>query len=318
MELRYKILISAPYFILELDRLRHHFNKDNFELLIADVEERLNEGELMLYAPEIHGAICGDDAFSGKVLEHARNMKVISKWGTGIDSIDLKACECRGIKVYNTPDAFTEPVSDTAISYILSFARGTHELDASMKGGKWIKKKYVALNEVSIGIIGFGNIGRAIAKKMSAFGSKVYVNDIKDINDSNCINPNITVVTKEELLRRSDFISINCDLNTTSRGLIGYNELSQVKRGAVLINTARGSIVNEGALVDALIDGKLAGAALDVYEREPLDPCSPLRSMSNVLLAPHNSNSSELAWDRVHSNTINNLFIGLGLSERVA
>jgi D-3-phosphoglycerate dehydrogenase len=123
----------------------------------------------------------------------------------------------------------------------------------------------------------------------------------------------VTILPLGDLLAASDFVSLNCDLNPTSERLIDRPRLAQMKPGAVLINTARGSILDEDALVDALRSGRLGGAALDVFESEPLPPDSPLRALDNVLLAPHNGNSSPEAWERVHWNTIRNLFLGLGL-----
>jgi D-3-phosphoglycerate dehydrogenase len=121
------------------------------------------------------------------------------------------------------------------------------------------------------------------------------------------------LVGLEELLQASDFVSLNCDLNASSRHLINERTFGRMQPGAVLINTARGSVVDEAALIEALRSGKLAGAALDVFEQEPLPATSPLRRMDNVLLAPHNSNASPSAWERVHWSTIGNLFEGLGL-----
>jgi D-3-phosphoglycerate dehydrogenase len=136
-------------------------------------------------------------------------------------------------------------------------------------------------------------------------------NDIVDIELGGLTG---RMVGLEELLQASDFVSLNCDLNPSSRHLINEKTLSRMRSGAVLINTARGSVVDEVALTASLRSGKLGGAALDVFEQEPLPANSPLRGLDNVLLAPHNSNSSPAAWERVHWNTIGNLFEGLGLS----
>jgi D-3-phosphoglycerate dehydrogenase len=142
---------------------------------------------------------------------------------------------------------------------------------------------------------------------------KLLGNDIRDIEPDFILEQGLSMVSLEELMRQSDFISVNCDLNTTSIHLINQETLSYLKKEAVLINTARGPIVDERALIAKLQAGKLAGAALDVFEIEPLPLDSPLLSMNNVMLAPHNSNSSPQAWERVHWNTIKNLLIGLGI-----
>jgi len=239
---------------------------------------------------------------------------VISKWGTGVDSIDDGACARLGIQLYRTPNAFTTPVADTVMGYILTFARRHPWMDQEMKAGRWRKLPGRALSECTLGIIGVGHIGKAVTRRARAFGLHVLGTDIVEIDHVFIAETGIEMVPLEELLGRSDFISINCDLNPTSRHLINARTLGQVKRDAVLVNTARGPIVEEHALIDALRSGHLAGAALDVFEVEPLPAESPLLKMPNVLLAPHNANSSPAAWERVHQNTIRNLLVGLGLS----
>ena len=146
-----------------------------------------------------------------------------------------------------------------------------------------------------------------------AFGMTLLGNDIIPIPPDFLAQYNVTSVPLEELLRRSDFVSVNCDLNPTSQHLVNRERLSLMKTGAILINTARGPIVNEQDLADALQQKKIAGAALDVFEDEPIPADSPLLKMNNVLLAPHNSNSSPRAWENVHWNTIRNLLVGLSI-----
>ncbi len=310
----YTILLSAPYMIPEYPRFRPVFDAYGLRVIIPDVKERLEEDELLQYAGQIDGAICGDDRFTARVLQaSAPRLKVISKWGTGVDSIDRDTAARLGIQVRNTPNAFTDPVADTVLGYILAFARGLPWLDQAMKAGRWEKRVGYALNERTLGVIGVGNIGRAVLRRARAFGMRLLGNDIRPIDPAFVREVGVTMVPLERLLAESDFISLNCDLNPTSYHLINAETLAHVKPGAVLINTARGPIVDEAALVQALREGRLAGAALDVFEQEPLPPDSPLRTMPNVLLAPHNANASPRAWERVHWNTLRNLLEGLGL-----
>lgn len=308
------VLFSAPYMIPFAGRFRPVFDHYGIELLQPHVQERLEEADLLQYAGQFDGAICGDDRFTARVLEAcAPRLKVISKWGTGIDSIDAAACARLGIKIGRTPNAFTLPVADTVLGYILAFARRQPWMDRAMKNGVWDKIPGKALHELTLGIIGVGAIGKAVARRARAFGMTVLGNDIIEIDHVFIAETGIRITNLEELLSNSDFISINCDLNPTSRHLINAQTLAHVKRGAVLINTARGPIVDEPALIAALQSGQLGGAALDVFEVEPLPHDSPLLQMDNVLLAPHNANSSPAAWERVHWNTIHNLLEGLGL-----
>jgi D-3-phosphoglycerate dehydrogenase len=258
--------------------------------------------------------ICGDDRFNGKVLAACSpRLKVISKWGTGIDSIDQVAAKALGISVRNTPDAFIDPVADSVLGYILAFARQGPWLDAEMKSGQWEKLLSRALNESTIGIIGVGRIGKAVLRRAQVFGARLLGNDIIEMPAEFLAQVQVKMTSLDEVLTQSDFISLNCDLNSTSRHLIDKTALVKVKPSAVLINTARGPLIDEPALVSALQEKRLAGAALDVFEQEPLPKDSPLRSMNNVMLAPHNSNASPTAWERVHWNTIRNLLDGLGI-----
>ncbi|MCS6993871.1 MAG: phosphoglycerate dehydrogenase [Anaerolineales bacterium] len=308
------ILFSAPYMLPFVERFRPVFAHYGIELLLPDVQERLEEAELLHYAGQFDGAICGDDRFTARVLEAcAPRLKVISKWGTGIDSIDADACARLGIRIGRTPNAFTLPVADTVMGYILAFARRQPWMDRAMKNGIWDKIPGKALHELTLGIIGVGAIGKALARRARAFGMTVLGNDIVEIDHVFLAETGVQMTSLELLLSHADFISLNCDLNPTSRHLINAQTLSLVKRGAILINTARGPIVDETALIAALQAGQLGGAALDVFEVEPLPHNSPLLQMDNVLLAPHNANSSPAAWERVHWNTIKNLLEGLGL-----
>jgi phosphoglycerate dehydrogenase-like enzyme len=210
-------------------------------------------------------------------------------------------------------NAFTTPVADTVLGYMLAFARRQPWMDKEMKTGEWEKIPGKSLSECTLGVIGVGNIGKAVTRRARAFGMKVYGTDIIDIDHVFVIETNIEMTTLETLLSHSDFVSINCDLNPTSYHLMNSDTFALMKPTAVLINTARGPIVDEQSLIAALQAKRLAGAALDVFEHEPLPLESPLLKMDNVLLAPHNSNSSPAAWERVHWNTIRNLLDGLGI-----
>ncbi len=308
------VLFTAPYMIPVVDRFRPMFDELGIELIVPEVRERMEEADLLRYAGQFDGAICGDDRYTSRVIEAcAPRLKVISKWGTGVDSIDAEACRRFGVQLYRTPDAFTQAVSDTVIGYMLAFARRQPWLDREMKSGKWDKLPGRALHECTLGIIGVGHIGRVLTGRARAFGMRVLGNDIIEIEAEFIRETGIEMVSLEELLQQSDFVSVNCDLNPTSFHLVNAQRLAQVKPEAVLINTARGPIVDEAALVAALQAGRLAGAALDVFEVEPLPAESPLMKMDNVMLAPHNANSSPAAWERVHGNTIRNLLTGLGI-----
>jgi D-3-phosphoglycerate dehydrogenase / 2-oxoglutarate reductase len=300
-----------------LDRFKPVFAKYGLELIVPDVEERMEETDLLKYAGQFDGTICGDDRYTARAIEACSpRLKIISKWGTGIDSIDASACSRFNIILTRTQNAFTTPVSDSVLGYMLAFARRGPWLDAAMKRGKWEKIPGKSLSECTLGIIGIGNIGKAVTRRAKAFGMKVLGTDIVEIDHVFISESGIEMTTLETLLSSSDFVSVNCDLNPTSHHLINSKTLAQMKSTAVLINTARGPLVDENALVAALRSGQVGGAALDVFEFEPLPLDSPLLKMDNVMLAPHNSNSSPTAWERIHWNTIRNLLEGLGIDSK--
>lgn len=306
--------MTAPYMIPFLDRFKPVFAKYGVDLIVPEVEERMEEADLLKYAGQFDGAVCGDDRYTARVLEACSpRLKVISKWGTGVDSIDAESCSRLNIILSRTPNAFTTPVADTVLGYMLAFARRGPWMDREMKSGKWEKIPGKTLSECTLGIIGIGNIGKAVTRRAKAFGMKVLGTDIVDIDHVFVSESGVEMTNLEYLLSNSDFVSVNCDLNPTSHHLINAKTLLMMKNTAVLINTARGPIVEEPALVAALRSGQVGGAALDVFEVEPLPKDSPLLKMDNVMLAPHNSNSSPTAWERIHWNTIKNLVTGLGL-----
>jgi D-3-phosphoglycerate dehydrogenase len=216
------------------------------------------------------------------------------------------------LSVFNTPGAFTEAVSTRLDSCFPSLA--IPWTDREMKLGGWGKAPARALSECTLGVVGVGAIGKAVLRRASVFGPTLLGNDLVPIDRDFLVETGVAMVSLDELLARSDFVSLNCDLNPTSRSLIGRGALERMKASAILINTARGPVVDEAALVDSLRQGRIGGAALDVFEEEPLPPTSPLRKMDQVLLSPHNANSSPRAWERVHRTTIANLLRGLDLA----
>ena len=308
------ILLSAPYMMDFLDRFIPVLKHYNLDVIVPEVKERLSENEILVYAGKFDGAICGDDRYTSKVIEACSpRLKVISKWGTGIDSISQPAAARFGVQVKRTANAFTVPVSDTVLGYILSFARNLPWMDELMKKGEWKKIAGRSLGECTLGVIGVGNVGKAVLRKASAFGMTLLGNDIIEIDPDFVSSVGVEMTSLEDLLERSDFISLNCDLNPTSFHLMNAERFASIKHGAIVINTARGPVIEESALIDALRSGRVGGAGMDVFEAEPLPADSPLLQFDNVLLAPHNSNSSPQAWEKVHWNTIRNLLEGLNI-----
>ena len=312
------VLVTAPYLVPHLDRFRPKLERLGVALRGAQVKERLSDEELNGVIRNAAGVIAGDDRFTREVFASHPELRVLSKWGTGIDSYDLEAADEFGVRVFNVPNAFSVPVSESIVGYALSFARVLHESHQVLKGGGWSKIPGRTLEESTVGIIGFGNVGQAAAQRFSCFRCDLLINDVKPIQPLQTgIASNIQEASLDQLLSASDFVCLCCDLNETSEKIINADSLGLMKKTAVLINCARGPLIDEGALTEVLAANEIAGAGLDVFEEEPLPLDSPLRSMGNVLTAPHNSNTSPRAWEATHKAAINNMLHGLGIPERL-
>jgi len=192
-----------------IDRFRPVFDHFQCEVIIPVVNERLEEEQILAYAGQFDGAICGDDRFTARVLQACSpRLKVIAKWGTGVDSIDHAACAQLGIQLRNTLNAFTVPVADSVLGYILAFARQQPWMDRAIKAGEWKKIPGRALSESTLGVIGVGNIGKAVLKRASGFGMTLLGNDIIPVPDEFLSEYQVSSVPLSELARRSDFISV--------------------------------------------------------------------------------------------------------------
>ena len=315
MVYKYRALVTAPPILPKIFNYKNLFDKKSVEIVVPpyEVVECLYENELVELLKNIDGILCGDDKITENVLKQTKRLKVISKWGTGIDSIDKDAAERLGIKVLRVKDVFSEPVSDTVLAYILLFSRKIIEKNQIVKNNKWEKTESHTLKEKSLGIIGVGHIGKVVAQKALALGMKVYGNDIRKISRDYVKNTDIEMVNLNELLTNSDFVTFHCDLNNSSFHLIGEKELKIMKSESVLINTSRGEVVDQPSLELALQHNEISGAALDVFEVEPLPEESILRKMNNVFLSPHNSNGSPSVFNNVDKLSIQNLFDGLNI-----
>ncbi len=228
--------------------------------------------------------------FTAQVLDRAPRLRVIGRPGIGVDNVDIPAATERGICVVNTPDAPTEPVAEKVIGWMLAFAHRLFDANQVARASGWPGRSRLQGNDLigkTLGLVGLGRVGSRVAQICSgAFGMRVVVYDpyASAARPREC---NAELVSLNELLRASDFVSLHCPLTDETRGLIGANELHAMKPTAFLINSARAPIVVETALVQALRERWIAGAALDVFPSEPPPPDHPLLTMDNVLLAPH-------------------------------
>jgi D-3-phosphoglycerate dehydrogenase len=308
-----RVLVTNIMMLNERERFDREIRDRGYFPVWATVEQYLSEAQCLDLVGDIDGWLAGDDRITRLVLERALpRLKVISKWGTGIDSIDLEAARDLGVPVKNSPAAFAGAVAEVALYFMLSLGRQLVEVDRGVRAGHWPKPQGQELHGRTLGLIGFGAIGRRIGELALAFGMKVIFYD-----------PFVTAETPlggsvahprsvEALAAESDYLCLACSYNKGNHHIVNDALLQKMKPGAFVINVARGPLVDQQALVAALQQGRVAGAGLDVFEIEPLPANDPLMAMSNVILGSHNANNGRAAVEHVHLNTLNNLTAVLG------
>ena len=277
-----KVLVADPISEEAIDLMRR-------EGLEVDVKTDISHEELIKIIPEYDALIVRSRTkVTREVIEAGKRLKIIGRAGVGVDNIDLKTATERGIIVVNAPGGNTISAAELTLGLIFAVARKIPQADRSVKAGKWERKKFMGmeLRGKTIGIIGLGRIGYEVAKRVRALEMNILAYD-PYVSEERAKSVGAKLVSLEELLRNSDIVTIHVPKTKETENLISEKEFEIMKDGAILINAARGGIVNEKALYKALISGKLAGAGLDVYEKEPPDPDNPLLKLDNVVTTPH-------------------------------
>jgi glyoxylate reductase len=239
-------------------------------------------------------AVLGTDQWTAELMDEAGRLHIIALTAVGFDSVDVGAATERGIIVSNTAGSLTDTVADLVLGLILAAARRVCEMDRWVRAGQWQDAAPMALDvhHKTLGIVGFGRIGTAVAARARGFQMQVCYHDVVRRLDLEK-QFGYRFVDLASLLSEADFISIHTALTPQTRGMIGKAQLAKMKRTAFLINTSRGPVVDERALIEALQQGRIAGAGLDVFEKEPIDPANPLLKMENVVALPHVGSATE-------------------------
>jgi len=279
----YHILITDDLSSQALERIEAAEDV-NFEVVRSPAPEELREIISAYDAIIIRSSVRVD----AELLAAASRLKVIGRAGTGLDNVDIDAASLRGVIVMNTPGANTVATAEHAVAMLLALCRHVPQADASIRNGKWTRSQFtgVQLYRKTLGIVGLGRIGAQVARRTHSFGMSLIAFD-PYISDDVARELNVTLVDLDELWARSDFITLHTALNAETRGIINATAIARMKPGVRLVNCARGGLVDDVALVDALRSGHMAGAALDVFADEPLPSDSPLRDLPNVVLTPH-------------------------------
>jgi len=302
-----RVLITCPPMLRRIEVYRADFEQRQFRLHCPEVVQTLDQSLLLELVPDCDGWIVGDDQATRTVLAAGREgrLRAVVKWGVGVDNIDRAAISELGIAFSNTPGVFGGEVADVAVGYVIALARQTFLIDRCVREGGWPKPCGISLSGKSAAIVGFGDVGRSIARRLQAMDVHVIAYDpafSPRSGDEVCVAP------WPARLEEADILVLSCALTVANRHMINREILRSVKRGLRVVNVARGPLIDEGALADAIGDGTVAGAALDVFEQEPLAADSPLRRYEQCIFGSHNASNTEEAVDRASRLAMQTLF----------
>jgi D-3-phosphoglycerate dehydrogenase len=297
------IFISTSSFA-EYDKEPLKLLKDGgYAIQLNPYKRQLTKDECLTHYKDIVGLIAGTEPLTTEVLKSAKNLKVISRCGTGMDNVDQEAAKQLGIKVFNTPDGPTLAVAELALGLMLTLLRYVPRMDRDIRAGKWQKRMGNLVQGKTVGIIGFGRIGQRVGELVQALGAQVVYCD-PAVNKTG-----YKKLSLEELLSQADIVSLHLSGGGKGAPLLGDKELRRMKQGGWLLNCARGGLVDEEALSQALQEGRLAGAALDVFTQEPYT--GPLSKLDNVILTPHIGSYAVESRVQMEIDAVKNLIKGL-------
>lgn len=280
-----RVLISAPGFGRVGDEALRLLQQAGCEVILNPTGVTLTEAELLPLVGDVHAIMAGTEPITARVLDAAPRLKIVARRGVGYDSVDLAAATARGVVVTVAAGVLADAVADHAFGLLLAAARQISRLDRDVKTGGWDRMPTIDVFGKTLGIIGFGAIGRAVARRGTGFGMRMLAHDMQP-DAAAAAALGVTLCDLDTLLSESDFITIHVPLTPATRGLIDDAALQRMKPTAVLINTSRGNVVDEAALLRALREGRLAGAGLDVFHDEPVREFS-LVGLDTVVATPH-------------------------------
>jgi D-3-phosphoglycerate dehydrogenase len=300
------LLTVSPIYRQAVERLCSALEQAGFETnYLGRPDEQLTPDELLELLRGVEIYVVGNARVPRMVIEQCPELRLISKYGVGVDNIDLPAAAERGVKVTNAPGANATSVAEMTIGLMIALSRKFKEIEQSLREGSWRLVPGRELSGRTLGIVGLGNIGKQVAVRARAFGMRVLANDIVDYADF-CREFQVNVVDLSQLLGESDIVTLHVPLTPLTKHMIGGPQFEGMKPGSILIHTARGGVVDEAALYRALAAKRLAAAAVDVFEQEPLGE-SPLRSLDNVILTPHIAGITGEASERIAQCTLANI-----------
>jgi len=290
----YRVLVTPTSFGKDDPALKATLEKTVGKVIYNPTGRPLTASELAPLVKDIDGYIAGLDQIDGSVIGVANRLKVVARYGVGVDRVDVKAATKKGIVVTNTPGANSVAVAELSIALMLALGRQLCKADQATRRGEWLRFTGVGLRGKTVGLIGFGAIGREVASRLKSFGSRILVS-VRRTKPETAEGSGVHLVSLDELLALSDFVSLHPSLNPSTAGMVNESFLRKMKSGSFLVNTARGELIDETALYHALAQGHLRGAALDCFTKEPPDADNPLLQLPQVMLTPHTGSHTDEA-----------------------
>lgn len=281
-----KVVVTPRSFALHSDEPLEILKEHGFQVLLNPYGRIMTKDEMMAFIVDAEAIIVGVDPLDKEVLQCASRLKIISKYGVGTDNIDLRYAAERGIQVTVAAGANTDAVADYTFALMLAAARKVTEIDRECRKLNWTKRTTVDINKKTLGLIGLGNIGKAVARRASGFDMRIMAYDAFRDEEYAARTGIEYAASLNELLREADFISLHLPLNSQTRHIIGEQQLAMMKETAVIVNTARGGLIDETALYDALQKQMIWGAGLDVFEEEP-PRNGALLELNNLIIGSH-------------------------------
>jgi D-3-phosphoglycerate dehydrogenase len=291
-----RVLITSV-FLQPGDEVDKLLRNAGFDTVHAPLTGARSEAELRDLVSDVDGVVAASDQFTAEVLASAPRLWVIARTGVGYDAVDVDAATEQGIVVCNAPGVNRQSVAELTLAFLLMCARRIAPMVDDVRNGGWGRPSGRELSSATLGIVGLGAIGRDVAKLAAALGMRILAHD-SVVDEAFATEYGIEVVGLDELLQRSDFVTLHLFLSPETHHLINAERLAQMKPTAYLVNTSRGPVIDEAALVEALRAGVIAGAALDVVEHEPLPADAAIRTLPNVVLTPHIGGATAEARDR--------------------
>ncbi|WP_286695555.1 phosphoglycerate dehydrogenase [Spongiibacter sp. UBA1325] len=306
-----KILVTCPPMLGMKEQFIPLLESIGFEAVCPEVTQTLSVEELIELVPTVDGWIIGDDPATAEVFKAGKGgrLKAAVKWGIGVDNVDFDACRELGIPITNTPNMFGAEVADVALGYVIALARETFAIDRGIREGHWPKNRGISLENKTVGVVGFGDIGSNAVKRLNACGMKSIVWDpgVKKID------PKVASLKAwPDGVEECDFIVFTCALNKHNHHMFNASVINKCKPGARIVNVARGPLIDQAALECSLQNGLIHSAALDVFEVEPLPHNSYLRKHPLCILGSHNSSNTIDAVEKTNSRAIGHLADFLG------